>query len=279
MIRTPLGIVEVKEDGKRIDCIVKRMENDNRCPELDGWYAILVDYIPDGREHTVSCCIKGYRASKDDFEEPEERANIKSFCKKTTKLSIGGFSDTPEEWGMRSDESMDYWTEYLKNGVQYHIQQNAKRAIYPFGIAWLENFNEENEVQTWYGADPTIWVEKICREEKFLFCCIKQEIDKWDPYGFFPDAPPDEYDGESRRIARRILADPSFDKLAKIVAEIFSASFGADAGFTVDSCRTVADKIEHRISKYKNRSKMRRHLAARRCRGHGDDQRIELPQK
>lgn len=253
MIQTPLGIVEIKKDGKRIDCTVKKMENQDNCLELNGRFAVLVDYIPDGQAHTISCCIKRYRASKDDFVEPEERANIKSFCKKRTKLSIGGFSDTPDEWEKSPDESMDYWIEYLKNGIEYYIRPSAKRTIYPFGIAWLENFNEDNEVQTWCGADPTIWFDKICREERFLFCCIKQEIDKWDPYGFFPDAPPDEYDGESKKIARKIMADPEMKNLAEIVAGIFSDSFGADEGFTVASCKTIAEKIKHRILKYTNR--------------------------
>ena len=255
MIQTPLGVIEVKQDGKRIDCTIKKIENDNRCPELNGRFAIMVDYIPDGQVHMISCCIKRYRVSRNDFVESAERADIKSFRKGSTKLSIGLFSDVPEEWGKSSDESMDYWTECLKNGAQYHIQRNAKRAVYPFGLAWLENFNEKNMIQTWYGADPTIWWNEACNEEKLLFCCVKQEIDKWDPYGFFPDAPSDEYDGESRKIARRITADSSIDKLAEIIAEIFSVSFGADEGFTADYCKTVADKIEHRISKYKNRLK------------------------
>lgn len=114
MIQTPLGIVEIKEDGKRIDCTVMKVENDNRCPELNGRFAILVDYIPDGQVHTISCCIKRYRASKNDFVESEKRADIKSFCKGTTKLSIGMFSDVPEEWGKPPDKSMDYCTEHLR---------------------------------------------------------------------------------------------------------------------------------------------------------------------
>lgn len=95
----------------------------------------------------------------------------------------------------------------------------------------------------------------MCHEEKLLFCCVKQEIDKWDPYGFFSDAPSDEYDGESRKIARRIMGNSSENKLAKMVADIFSDSFGADEGFTADYCKMVAGKIEHRITKYKNRLK------------------------
>ncbi len=28
---------------------------------------------------------------------------------------------------------------------------------YVFGIAWIENVTTENDVQTWYGADPTLF--------------------------------------------------------------------------------------------------------------------------
>ena len=65
------------------------------------------------QEHTVSCCIKGLRESKSDFIEPDERVNIKSFYRGTTKLSLGLFSDIPDEWDKTPDGIMDYWTEYL----------------------------------------------------------------------------------------------------------------------------------------------------------------------
>lgn len=135
MIQTPLGTIEITKDGKSADCTIRRVRNDNLCPELNGRFAVLIDYIPDGQEHTVSCGIKGFRESKSDFIEPDERVDIKSFCRGTTKLSIGLFSDIPDEWDKTPDDIMDYWTEYLKNGVQYHIRAGAEQAIYPFGIA------------------------------------------------------------------------------------------------------------------------------------------------
>ena len=255
MIQTPLGIIEITKDGRNVDCLIRKMRNDNRCPELSGRFAVLVDYIPDGQTHTISCCIKGYRGSKNDFIEPDERVDIKSFCKGTTKLSLGLFSDVPDEWGKVPDEPLDYWTEYLKNGVQYYIRAGAKQAIYPFSVAWTDRRSDKNEDQTSYGADPTIWWDEVCAEESFLLCCVKQEIDKWDPYDFFPDAPSNEYDGESRRIVRRITISSLVEEIAEAVAEVFSESFGQGEGFTVAYCRNVAGKIEHRITKYENRLK------------------------
>ncbi len=49
-------------------------------------------------------------------------------------------------------------TEYLNNGVNYIIIGNTKTTTYVFGIAWIENVTEENDIQTWFGADPTYFV-------------------------------------------------------------------------------------------------------------------------
>lgn len=60
MIRTPLGIIEITKDGKKVDYSIRRVRNDDLCPELNGRFAVLIDYIPDGKKHTASCCIKGF---------------------------------------------------------------------------------------------------------------------------------------------------------------------------------------------------------------------------
>lgn len=178
MIQTPLGTIEITKDGKNVDCTIRSVPNDKQCLKPNGRFAVLIDYIPDGQEHTISCCIKGYRGSKNDFMELDEMVDMKSFCKGTTKLSLGLFSDTPDEWDKAPDDIMDYWTEYLKNGVQYHIRAYAKQAMYPFGIAWNEHRNDKDEVQTTYGADPTSWYNELCDKEKMVYRCVTQEIDK-----------------------------------------------------------------------------------------------------
>ena len=54
MIQTPLGRIEITKDEKKVDCTIRRVRNDDRCPELNGRFEVLIDYIPDGQEHTVS---------------------------------------------------------------------------------------------------------------------------------------------------------------------------------------------------------------------------------
>lgn len=249
MIQTPLGMIEVKKDGKRIDCPIKRIKNDEHCLELNGRFAVKFDYVPDGRVHTISCTIKRYRGAKEDFIETGERLALKSFCKGKAKVSIGAFSDEPDEWGKPLYGTMDYSIEYLKNGIQYCFCTKAKRAAYPFGIAWIDTANDKNEVQTWLGADPSIWWDAIRNEEKQLFRSVKRAIDKWDTYSLFPDAPPDEYNCESREVTRRITKDSTINEIAEVVAAVFAASFGEDEGFTVEHCKGVAGEIKHRIEK------------------------------
>lgn len=53
MIQTPLGTIEITKDGKKVDCSIRRVRNDDLCSELNGRFAVLINYIPDGQEHTV----------------------------------------------------------------------------------------------------------------------------------------------------------------------------------------------------------------------------------
>lgn len=57
------------------------------------------------------------------------------------------------EW--YSGYEFDYDIEYLKTGMQYNIFPETKTKKYVFRTAWLNEANEENEVQTWYGADSS----------------------------------------------------------------------------------------------------------------------------
>lgn len=53
--------------------------------------------------------------------------------------------------------SEKYRNEYMEDGVLYLVMKETKTIKYVFGIAWIENVTTENDVQTWYGADPTLF--------------------------------------------------------------------------------------------------------------------------
>lgn len=81
---------------------------------------------------------------------------------------------------------------------------------------------------------------------QYLLSAIKTAIDEWNPYGLLPDAPNDEFDGESRMIAAEIKYDDTVDKIAEVVSKIFSQQFEPQY-FHVEDCHDVAAKIRLNI--------------------------------
>lgn len=159
MLTTPLGCIEIYIDRKRTEFMEKSIEvSDKLCPDLDKRYSIEVNIIPDGKPHVIFCKIKEYTPSKEDKIESGERLELKSFYRENTKLSIGmegeaGYSSD----GIRASAIYDYDNEYTENGVSYLIGEKTKTTKYVFGVAWINNVTKENDVQTWYGADPTLF--------------------------------------------------------------------------------------------------------------------------
>jgi hypothetical protein len=78
-----------------------------------------------------------------------------------------------------------------------------------------------------------------------VFLAVKSAIDEWNPYGLLPDAPDDEFDGESRSVASQIFKcgeDISVNKIALMISIVFTDSFGQD--FEAVKCVGVATKIK-----------------------------------
>lgn len=154
-LKTPLGEIEIFIDNSKIEYNYKKLENDCSCENLDGRYVIKVIFEPDGNEHKISYRIKNYIATAEDDVETGENLELKSFFKNNIKLSIGMVGDTGYDvGGERVCNTFDYDNDYLKNGVEYCLLNFTTTKEYKFGIAWIENYTDENKVQTWYGADP-----------------------------------------------------------------------------------------------------------------------------
>lgn len=79
-----------------------------------------------------------------------------------------------------------------------------------------------------------------------IYKVVKREIDKWNPYGLLPDAPRDEFNGESESVARLIRYDSSLETVAKAVSKVFSDAFEAEY-FTVEKCMDVAILIKNAL--------------------------------
>lgn len=75
---------------------------------------------------------------------------------------------------------------------------------------------------------------------------ITKIINDWDPIGFFPMAPKDEYINEITRIYEYIYFSPNIpiQILAETINKIFLEAFGTDVyDEDLESCMLVAEKI------------------------------------
>lgn len=96
-----------------------------------------------------------------------------SFCCSGAKVSIGTEGDAVYDGAERySEDGSDYDNDYLKNGMAYKLFSFTKTSKYVFGIAWVENATSKNEVQTWFGADPTFFY-KMTEKRKVWRSMIK----------------------------------------------------------------------------------------------------------
>ncbi len=71
-------------------------------------------------------------------------------------------------------------------------------------------------------------------------------VNEWDPIGFFPMAPKDEYISEIKKICEylNVSRDVTEEKLAKKINEIFLMSFGSDVYVEdIEGCLKVAKDI------------------------------------
>lgn len=77
-------------------------------------------------------------------------------------------------------------------------------------------------------------------------------INSWDPIGFFPMAPKDEYSNEIKKIYEYIYSNKnlSLETLAKKINSIFVETFGTDVYCEqMGNCMQVADKILREYNK------------------------------
>ena len=156
MIITPLGEIEIFIDGNKIDYSASPVEITRNCNDLDGRFCVRTYFVPDGKEHIISCCIANYSPTEKDGIESGERLKLKSFYTGKSKVSLGMEADTGYINEIRSS-TYDYNAGYLKNGVYYEILPETRTHEFIFGIAWLNNCTDDKDVQTWFGADTTLF--------------------------------------------------------------------------------------------------------------------------
>ena len=163
---TPLGTVFLLIDEEPVDFSMTELgPMDNLCPKLEGRFKLEVDFIPDGKEHLISCCLQPSQ-SVTGYAESGER--LESFgyysLNKKIKVSIGleaeaGYIRNVTGEIVRLSDTYDYDSEFKEaDGLfynSYFLLPDTKTAHYIFGIAWITGCDQDNDIQTWFGADPT----------------------------------------------------------------------------------------------------------------------------
>ena len=155
-LTTPLGEITVLIDENEFEYSYRKLGDFKSCPDVRDRYVIEIDFLPDGKEHLIACVISDLDKKAELGAESGEKLECVAVTLDDIKLSIGLEGEalyTPDGTRM---SSYDYDIEYLSNGMAYSVLENTATKKYVFGIAWLSPYNADNEVQTWYAADPTL---------------------------------------------------------------------------------------------------------------------------
>ena len=156
---TPFGEIIILLDDKEYDYSFVKKENNKRLfPNVLGCYRIVVEFVPDGKEHEIKCIIPNMEYF-DRGPESGEGIECQAFYQDDMKLSICVECETgylPN--GSRWSDRYDYDASYLENGMSYLILNKTKEDKYIFGLSWIDNVvdNHGRDVQTWFAADFTI---------------------------------------------------------------------------------------------------------------------------
>ena len=162
---TPFGKIEILIDGKTVPYSAQEGRKlEGLCPHVLGRYRITVQFVPDGKAHTIACVFQP-ECAYEKTPESGERLECQSFYNDNKfKMSIGIECDAGYIGDMRISDRYDYDAGYLENGMAFLIGKNTETEIYTFGIAWIDTVEREDpsdedacrDIETWYGADPTL---------------------------------------------------------------------------------------------------------------------------
>ena len=157
---TPLGEITVLIDGNELEYSYKKLKSFKSCPDVKDRYAIEIDFLPDGMVHSIACVLSDLDERAKLNVESGEHLECVSVIFEDIKLSVGLEGDDLHMPDGTRISSYDYDIEYLKDGMAYTVLADTVTEKYVFGIAWLSPFCADNEIQTWYAADPTCYKAK-----------------------------------------------------------------------------------------------------------------------
>ncbi|WP_306479949.1 hypothetical protein [Mediterraneibacter sp.] len=148
---TPIGSIVLSLDDEPVYFSYSVLEpNEKYFSNVDAAYRLSYDFVADGKPHTLF-----FKFKEGSFEtEPEsgELFEAVSFYKEKFKLTLGCIASFVDY----EDYNLDYDGTLCDAGIEIYIAETTKSQTFRFGVCWIENCTKENDVQTWYGADPSI---------------------------------------------------------------------------------------------------------------------------
>ena len=156
MLDTPLGKIHVTWDGKLIEYRIEKAPLYEACKDLDGRYFIHISFEPDGKEHNIDCKLVDFSPIETEPSSGERVESLEIY-EKEIKMSIATQAEIllRDRNGNIEDDPCNiynYDVEYLETGMRYIILPITTEKEVIFGVSWMSNYDDDNEVQTWFGA-------------------------------------------------------------------------------------------------------------------------------
>lgn len=150
-LHTPFGGIQVLVDDTVVTFEHRSIDPDKKLfPDVDAAHRINVKVKTDGETHTIrirliDCEVGG------NIESGETLEAI-SFYKNNGKVTIGCYAS----FGDSEEYNLDYDGYYCSDGLKIETLPETQTSEFKFGVCWIKECTEEKDVQTWFGADPTI---------------------------------------------------------------------------------------------------------------------------
>lgn len=150
-LSTPMGSVELLLDGEPVSFRNLSIEpNERLFPDVDATHRLTYDFVSDGKPHSLYLKIKDCKLKANP--ETGEMLEAVSFYKDNRKMTLG----CSAAFGNCEKCNLDYNGSLCADGLEIHISETTKSQTFKFGVCWIKECTDENDVQTWYGADPSI---------------------------------------------------------------------------------------------------------------------------
>lgn len=147
MLITDFGEIKITVNGIERQVEANKLDNINKRFVVDGRYKIVVELNNMIDNISVMCTLDSSSSTgiRKIIESGEEVALI-SFYHENAKLSIGV-----------EEGRLGTICEYLDNGINVTVDNNADIQNIEFYVAWLTMQDEDKEdIFTWFAADPTL---------------------------------------------------------------------------------------------------------------------------